>query len=635
MTTPTRCLRCGATLPPDTAPESCPKCLVRIGLERTEPGGETKTSVGAPERTAPEPAELAADFPQLEILELLGQGGMGAVYKARQKSLDRIVALKILAVPDSAGPDFAERFSREARALASLSHSSIVTVYDFGKSGERYFLLMEYVDGANLHRLIHDGAIKPAQALELVSHLCDALQFAHESGVVHRDIKPENILVDRKGRVKIADFGLAKILGRAADPTRLTGAHQVMGTAHYMAPEQLERPLEVDHRADIYSLGVVFYELLTGELPIGRFQPPSRKIEVDVRIDDVVLKTLAKEPQLRYQHASEVKTDIDGISAGAAPRVAVRPAGRSWLPWVITAVTVFVICAFTLIFLRLDRQPDTERPTADVAVGEPSDKARARRAGPLTIAASRGDRQMVVSLLEAGADVNEVDAHGTTPLSGAVDRGAFDVAQLLLERGAEANVSRRTGVTSLMVAAGRGDLPVVKLLIEAGADVSGVDNHGMTALSAAADRGAFEVAQLLLEHGAEANVSRQTGVTPLMVAAGRGDLPVVELLLEAGADVTAVDNQAMTALSAAVDRGAFDVAQLLLEAGVDVNVARQTGVTPLMIAAARGDLPLVELLLEAGADVTAEDNHGMTALSAAVDRGNAELVERLLAAARE
>jgi hypothetical protein len=152
------------------------------------------------------------------------------------------------------------------------------------------------------------------------------LQYAHDEGVVHRDIKPENILLDRKGRVKIADFGLAKLLGRAPADARLTAPQQVMGTPHYMAPEQVERPLEVDHRADIYSLGVVFYELLTGELPLGRFAPPSQKVQLDLRLDEVVLKTLEKEPQRRYQQISEVKTDIESITAQPPTGAPFQPA---------------------------------------------------------------------------------------------------------------------------------------------------------------------------------------------------------------------------------------------------------------------------------------------------------------------
>src|SRR5262249_20941715 len=140
--------------------------------------------------------------------------------------------------------------------------------------------------------------------------------------VVHRDIKPENILLDKKGRVKIADFGIAKILGREPGMT-MTPTENAIGTPHYMSPEQLEKPQTVDHRADIFSLGVVLYEMLTGELPLGRFAPPSRKVEVDVRLDEVVLHALEKEPERRYQQVSQVKTDLETIAVTPANRASV------------------------------------------------------------------------------------------------------------------------------------------------------------------------------------------------------------------------------------------------------------------------------------------------------------------------
>jgi tRNA A-37 threonylcarbamoyl transferase component Bud32 len=263
---------------------------------------------------------LAGQFPQLEILELLGQGGMGAVYKARQKQLDRLVALKIL--PPQIGRDeaFAERFTREARSLARLNHPRVVSVHDFGHTeAGLYYFIMEYVDGTDLRRVIQSGELSPPQALAIVPQICEALQYAHEQGIVHRDIKPENILLDKKGQARIADFGLAKLLDQPAAPYTLTRAGQRMGTPHYMAPEQIEHPNAVDHRADIFSLGVVFYEMLTGELPLGHFPVPSQKVQVDVRLDSVVLRTLEKEPERRYQHASEVRTDVEAISAGGGP----------------------------------------------------------------------------------------------------------------------------------------------------------------------------------------------------------------------------------------------------------------------------------------------------------------------------
>jgi len=300
------CNRCLQPLPQNAPEGLCPKCLAKAALE-TEPAA-------AGQRNFPKPEELTAQFPQLEIIELLGAGGMGMVYKARQPRLDREVALKLLPIGTGAAHGFGERFAREAKALAKLNHPGIVTVYDFGETSDYCYFVMEYVDGMNLRRLLQAQLISPRQALDLVVQICTALQFAHDEGIVHRDIKPENILINKKGQVKIADFGLAKLLGATSD-TSLTQSQAVMGTLNYMAPEQRERSKDVDHRADIYSLGVVFYEMLTGEVPMGRFEAPSKMVQIDVRLDEVVLHALEREPARRYQQVSEVKTGVESITA--------------------------------------------------------------------------------------------------------------------------------------------------------------------------------------------------------------------------------------------------------------------------------------------------------------------------------
>jgi tRNA A-37 threonylcarbamoyl transferase component Bud32 len=308
-----RCPECGSPIEGNLPGGLCPRCLLKGALNRVESEERPATAAYADAGTAPTPAELAGRFPQLEILELLGRGGMGAVYKARQTKLDRLVALKILTPEAGNDPAFAERFAREARAMARLNHPNIVTVHDFGEAGGLYYFVMEYVDGVNLRQMLQAGQVQPQEAMRVVPQLCAALQYAHEEGVVHRDIKPENILVDRRGAVKIADFGLAKLLGRSTADYKLTGSQQVMGTPHYMAPEQIDHPLAVDHRADIYALGVVFYEMLTGELPLGRFPPPSQKAPVDARLDEVVLRTLDRDPAHRYQQVSEFRTAVEAI----------------------------------------------------------------------------------------------------------------------------------------------------------------------------------------------------------------------------------------------------------------------------------------------------------------------------------
>ncbi len=346
MNTTSLCPSCGKPLAPNAPKGLCPECLMKGAFPtETEPDAP-----GKPPFAAPSVAQLAPLFPQLEILAPLGQGGMGAVYKARQKNLDRFVALKILSPELAQDPAFAERFSREAKALAKLNHPNIVGVYDFGTAGGFYFFLMEFVDGMNLWQLEKSRPLTPEEAFAIVPKICDALQFAHDEGIVHRDIKPANILIDTKGRVKIADFGLAKLVGDQRKDFSLTQTNMVMGTPQYMSPEQLADTHAVDHRADIYSLGVVFYEMLTGELPLGQFAPPSKIVQVDVRLDDVVLRALEKKPELRYQQASALKAQVETIASGAAkpaakisaPEIPV-PSGQQlfWGVWFVLSLAGF------------------------------------------------------------------------------------------------------------------------------------------------------------------------------------------------------------------------------------------------------------------------------------------------------
>jgi tRNA A-37 threonylcarbamoyl transferase component Bud32 len=331
---PVTCPQCGAPVPENAAHGLCPRCVFAKAMAAT----------GGPAIEPPDLEAVRAAFPQLDVLSLIGAGGMGAVFKARQPQLDRFVALKLLASERTDDARFAERFQREAQALARLSHPHIVTIHDFGKAGGFYFLLMEFVDGVNLRQATVAGRLTPEQALAIVPPICEALQYAHERGIVHRDIKPENLLLDKEGRLKIADFGIARIVGAsdaspagAAPAGGLTQA-DALGTPPYMAPEQRITPQTVDHRADIYSLGVVFYEMLTGELPADKLQPPSRKVRIDVRIDEIVLRALEHEPELRFQTVAEMRTGLADVAASSASegrlpgpgREAAPPAPREW-----------------------------------------------------------------------------------------------------------------------------------------------------------------------------------------------------------------------------------------------------------------------------------------------------------------
>ena len=325
------CPVCATVMPAGFPAGLCPKCLLTASVEPAPAADEARPD------GVPSVEVLRRLFPELDILELLGAGGMGAVYKARQPRLNRLVALKIMVCPPGHEADFALRFEREAQVLARLNHPHIVILYDFGElSPERtgadplFYFLMEHVDGTDLGQLIKARELTSSQALAIVPQICEALQYAHDQGVTHRDIKPANILLDKKGVVKIADFGLAKMIGTGTEETLMGGLTQTgtaMGTPHYMAPEQWEHPQQVDHRVDIYALGVVFYEMLTGERPAGVFEPPSRKTSppVDKKLDGVVLRAMDKNPERRYQQAGQIRDDVTRIS-GANKR---RPASAN------------------------------------------------------------------------------------------------------------------------------------------------------------------------------------------------------------------------------------------------------------------------------------------------------------------
>ena len=312
MNTSVPCPQCGVAVPGDAPGGSCPSCLLRQAMGPTVAG---VAGVGA----EPVEGELAGVFPQFQILELIGSGGMGRVYKVMQPGLGRVAALKVLMPELAKDPSFVERFTREGRALARLQHPNIVSVFDIGETRGYCWLLMEYVDGVNLRQVMQSGSLSPKDALQIIPGVCAALEYAHGQGVLHRDIKPENILLDGSGRVKIADFGVAKLSEVEGRRVTLTVSGSALGTPAYMAPEQIERPQDVDHRADIYSLGVVFYEMLTGELPLGRFPAPSETKGVDPRFDNVVFRTLEKQRERRYQTAGEMKTQVEQVKVGEVP----------------------------------------------------------------------------------------------------------------------------------------------------------------------------------------------------------------------------------------------------------------------------------------------------------------------------
>ncbi|BBX33079.1 serine-threonine protein kinase [Mycolicibacterium mageritense DSM 44476 = CIP 104973] len=270
-----------------------------------------------------------------ELGEILGFGGMSEVHLARDQRLHRDVAVKVLRADLARDPSFYLRFRREAQNAAALNHPAIVAVYDTGEAetpnGPLPYIVMEYVDGVTLRDIVHnDGPIPPRRAIEIIADACQALNFSHQHGIIHRDVKPANIMISKNNAVKVMDFGIARAL---ADVNSVTQTAAVIGTAQYLSPEQA-RGESVDARSDVYSLGCVLYEILTGEPPfIGdspvavAYQhvredpvPPSKRHEgISPELDAVVLKALAKNPDNRYQSAAEMRADLVRVHSGQSP----------------------------------------------------------------------------------------------------------------------------------------------------------------------------------------------------------------------------------------------------------------------------------------------------------------------------
>jgi beta-lactam-binding protein with PASTA domain/predicted Ser/Thr protein kinase len=263
-----------------------------------------------------------------QVVRKLGAGGMANVYLAEDQELGRRVAIKILNERHANDEQFVERFRREAKNAAALSHPNIVSIYDRGEAEGTYYIAMEYLDGRSLKELIVSRGPAPLNvAIEYVRQILSALRFAHRHGIVHRDIKPHNVLVDADGRVKVTDFGIAR-----AGASQMTEAGSIVGTAQYLSPEQA-RGTGVDQRSDLYSLGIVLYELVTGKLPFNGDTPveiamkhlsqmpelPSTiRPELPRELDLVVTRALAKDPDERYQSAEEMDADLERLARGAA-----------------------------------------------------------------------------------------------------------------------------------------------------------------------------------------------------------------------------------------------------------------------------------------------------------------------------
>jgi serine/threonine protein kinase len=265
--------------------------------------------------TPPSPGELAPLFPGYLIHGLIASGGMGSVYLATQTALDRKVAIKILPQELVSDESFRTSFATEAKAMGRLNHPNLVAVHDSGEAGELLFTVMEYLPRGSMYDAVHGQQVDPAAAAEIVTGICAGLAHAHDRGILHRDIKPSNILFNEENQPKLADFGLARAVGRQHEV-----GETIYGTPHYTAPEVTRPPYRPQTGADVFSLGVILYELLTGKLPHADPRPASAISGCDPRFDAIIARATNPSPALRYASARELAADLETILKASSSR---------------------------------------------------------------------------------------------------------------------------------------------------------------------------------------------------------------------------------------------------------------------------------------------------------------------------
>jgi serine/threonine-protein kinase len=325
------CTKCGWEIPADAPEGGCPGCLLESGLrlleEETVAERADLDHINKPARAGTRSerfAELLGELGDYELLEEVGRGGQGVVFRARQKSLNRIVALKVISLGQWASEAHLKRFRREAEAAASLAHPSIVPIYDVGERDGLCYFSMKFVEGGQLDEVVRRRPISVRQAAELTAKVARTVHYAHEHGILHRDIKPGNILLDEKGEPHLTDFGLARLLDSESTVTRTV---EVMGTPSYMAPEQAAgKNAELTSATDVYGLGAVLYQLLTGQPPFAggttyetikllldtEPRPPrSLNPKIDSELSTICLKCLEKDPSQRYPSALALAEDLE------------------------------------------------------------------------------------------------------------------------------------------------------------------------------------------------------------------------------------------------------------------------------------------------------------------------------------
>ncbi len=482
------------------------------------------------------------------LLHLLGVGGMGAVWKAHHLALDIPVALKLMLPLEALGPNAGERLLREARAAAKLRHPNIVGVFNVGEDAGVHFLVMEFVEGQSLQKLLDErGALSLAHALTITAQLLDALELTFAHRIVHRDIKPDNILIDRQGVAKLADLGLAKQLGSELN---LTQTGMVMGSPFYIAPEQASDTKNAGPLVDIYSLGCVLFHMVAGAPPFAG----TTHLEVILKhvrdpipnlsqtapgtpawLDPIVAKMMAKEPKDRFQTPSEIRQALQPLLPPGTARQS-QPPGRNrrvvLLLKFIGPGLLLVGLGTSLYWCSRHKPTPVTTPAATASAVVQENPVATKAARPEPVAAKPQHRPRRTSVESSAPWAPRESSRVRGSLSDALEARDTERLRALLDRGAQPNVADGQ-LSPLHEAVRLSEASFVRMLLEKGANPNARDSAGETPLHEALRRRDHEVVGALLDFGANPNLPDRAGLTPLQAAGN--DRHLVRRLLEKGA----------------------------------------------------------------------------------------------------
>jgi serine/threonine protein kinase len=502
-----------------------------------------------------------------EILSELGRGAMGVVYHARDTAIGRSVAIKVIRVDPGTslheGAQLRQRLIREASVAGNISHPGIVTVYQLGEEGENVFVVMEFVEGASLeHLLTNNPALDRAWALDILAQIAVALDCAHKNNVVHRDIKPANILVRSDGRVKIADFGIAKLNAEATGG--MTGTGVSIGSPAYMSPEQI-RATQIDGRSDQFALGTIAFLMLAGRMPFkgntahtlmyqivtaDPFEPLPGDIPFSPNVRAVLTRALAKNPLDRFPNCASFIQELTA-AAGARkiesqastvkivpPSIQTAKESKNWmLAPIIGGFLTLALVSATVYWYSHQTQP-ASHPTGSTT---------------LLDAVASGNIDAVKSLLAKGVNIDEADHDGTTSLMLASENSA-NMVETLLAAGANFNSVDARGRSAIYRASAAGKADAIRLLLDRQANINQRANDLSTPLLEAVTYARLDAARMLVERGADVNLGDSNSTTPLMVAAKiQNPADFITLLLKHGAKRGLKDSRGRIAFQLAVE----------------------------------------------------------------------------------